>query len=92
MNHKQKLTRILGLTGWGQERLAYLMMINRGTMSRWLKGKPVRQEANITKIDWLYTELVEPFVCEIEERSDKVEKQLLKSRIKSLADDNVCRD
>ena len=90
MNHKQKLNRILGITGWSQDKLADLMMVSNGALRRWLKGREVRQEVNITRINWLYDELVIPFLCDIEQKADDVEKTLLKTRIKSLADDNVC--
>jgi transcriptional regulator with XRE-family HTH domain len=90
-NHKQKISRILGVTGWTQGKLANLMGVDNGAVRRWQKGKPVKQAANAARIDWLYDELVAPFICEIEQRADATEKQLLKARIKALPDNNMCK-
>ena len=91
MSPKHKLNRILGVTGWSQDKLADLMMVSNSALRCWLKGNDVRQAANTARINWLYEELVAPFLCDIEQKSDDVEKYLLKARIKSLSDDNTCK-
>jgi transcriptional regulator with XRE-family HTH domain len=89
---KQKINRIMGMTGWTREKLARLMGVSGRSIWAWSKGQAVRLPEHAERLDWLYGELVEPFVCEIEARADAVEKKLLQDKIKNLADDNICKE
>jgi transcriptional regulator with XRE-family HTH domain len=91
MREKQKLKRILGVSGWTHDKLADLMGVNNSTFSSWVRGESKAREAHVEKINWIYGELVEPLVCEIERRSDLVEKRLLEERVRGVAEDNVCK-
>ena len=91
MNYKQKLARIIGITGWSRDRLADMLDVSNGTLNRWIKGRAIKQAGRADKIDFLYKELVLPFECEIEMRANAAEKKLLKARIGRLSDGAVCR-
>ena len=90
MNQKQKLNRILGITGWSRDRLADMLDISNGTLNRWCKGKKIKHDRHVAHIDWLYSELVEPLECEIERRANQAEKRLLEARANRIPDSASC--
>ena len=91
MNQKHKLNRILGVTGWSRRKMAQLLNVSDRAVWAWAKGASKPRGGHVEKIDWLYTELVEPLICEIEQRADAAEKTLLEAKIDGLDEDNVCR-
>jgi transcriptional regulator with XRE-family HTH domain len=88
---KQKLTRILGISGWSRDKLADLLQVSNNSLNSWLSGTSQPHITHIANIDQIYAELVLPLLCEIENISDKVEKHLLKDRINHLPDNNICK-
>ena len=91
MTPKQKLNRIMGVTGWTRKKMARLAGASEKSVWLWSKGRPVGQAVHAERIDWSYKEIVEPFVCEIEKRADEAEKKMLQREIKGLADNNICK-
>jgi transcriptional regulator with XRE-family HTH domain len=90
MNHKHKLGRILGITGWSRDRLADMLDVSNGALGRWLRGRRIKHQHNADDIDYLYTEIVEPLLCQIEPRATSAEKHLLKARIARMKDNRHC--
>jgi uncharacterized protein (TIGR02145 family) len=88
---KQKLTRILGISNWSRDKLADLLQVSNNSLNSWLSGTSQPHTTHTANIDQIYKELVLPLLCEIETISDKVEKSLLKDRIKHLPDNNICK-
>ena len=88
---KQKLNRIMGTTGWTRKKMARLVGASERSVWMWSKGRPIGQVVHTERLDWLYVEIIKPFICDIEKRADVAEKKILQREIKSLADDNVCR-
>lgn len=91
MTTKHKINRILGVTNWSKGKLANLIGASNGSVWLWSKGKQQPKDQTLQKIDWLYKELVEPFICEIETRAEAAEEKLLKAKIKDLSSDNICK-
>jgi transcriptional regulator with XRE-family HTH domain len=90
-SYKQKLVRILGISGWSRDKLADLLRVSNNSLNSWARGKSAPHTTHAAKIDSIYADLVEPLLCEIETIADQVEKRLLKDRIKRLPDDNICK-
>jgi len=67
-----------------------MLDVSNGALGRWLRGRPIRQKQNIADVDWLYKEVVEPLLCEIEERATRTEKKLLKARVMRMKDRRKC--
>jgi transcriptional regulator with XRE-family HTH domain len=88
---KQKLLRILGISGWSRDKLADLLQVSNNSLNSWVRGTATPHTTHCGKIDEIYNELVTPLFCEIETLADQVEKRLLKDRIKHLPDDNLCK-
>ena len=88
---KQKLNRIMGVTGWTRKKMARLVGASERSVWLWSKGRPIGQVVHMERIDWLYAEIVEPFICDIEKRADVAEKKMLQREIKGLADNNICK-
>ena len=90
MTNKQKLNRIIGVTDWSRDHLADLLDVSNATLGRWLKGRGKMQEKFEKQIDNMFEKIVKPLDCEIDRLSDQVEEEILKTRIKSLKDDDCC--
>lgn len=88
MKPKQKITRILGITGWSKDHLADLLDISNMTLGRWLKGRSIPYADSQAHIDAMYDGIVKPLECEIDRLADGVEKKILKAKILKLDDDN----
>jgi transcriptional regulator with XRE-family HTH domain len=91
VSSKQKLIRILGISGWSRDKLADLLEVSNNSLNAWVRGNSTPHTTHAGKIDEIYAALVTPLLCEIEALADKVEKRLLKERIKHLPDDNTCK-
>lgn len=90
MKYSKKVVQLLAFSGWTQDRLADLMGVSNNTVSAWVRGEKEPRETHAESIDWMYSELVEPYVCELEVKADKLAEKMLKEQIAGLADDNVC--
>lgn len=88
MKPKQKLSRILGITGWSRDHVADLLEVSNMTLNRWLKGRSEPQPHLMERIDGMYNGIVAPLECEIDRLRDEVEKKILKSMIINLDEDN----
>ena len=88
MTSKQKLSRILGVTGWSRDHLADLLGVNNATLTRWTKGRGKMREVAQGKIDMIYDGAVKPLECEMDRLADEVEKKILKGQIKDLEKDD----
>lgn len=91
MKCSKKLVQILVYTNWSQDKLADLLDVSNNTLNSWVKGKTVPRDSHSELIDEIYCEIVVPYICEIEEVTDKVEKRILKRKIKKVSDDNTCK-
>jgi transcriptional regulator with XRE-family HTH domain len=90
MNTKQKLTRLLGVTGWSQDKLADLLQVSNNTLSAWVKGKAEPHARHTALIDKIFADL-SVILPAIDRVADEVEKDLLQTRIHHLPDDNFRR-
>lgn len=90
MRYDKKVYKLFAFSGWTQDKLADLMGVSTPAVNSWINGKKEPKGANAEMIDWLYAELVEPYVCELEAKADKIAAKLLKKQIGELKDDNVC--
>jgi transcriptional regulator with XRE-family HTH domain len=88
--YKQKLTRILGISGWSRDKLSDLLEVSNNSFSAWIRGDSTPHTSHAGKIDEVYDALVVPLLCEIEIAADAVEKRLLEERIARLPEDNTC--
>ena len=91
MKYDKKLYKVLAFSGWTQDRLADLLGVSTPTMNSWANGKSEPREEHAKAIDKLYKQLVEPYVCELEAKTDEIAKKLLKKQIRKLPEDNVCK-
>jgi transcriptional regulator with XRE-family HTH domain len=85
-NYKQKLQRILEITGWTREHLADLLYVSDRGLGKWLKRRSMPNEENAQVIDELYDAIVVPLECQIAEVRDGAEQRILKKRIADLGD------
>ena len=92
MKYKEKVNKLLAFSGWSQDRLADLIGVSNVTMSKWIKGRREPKGKHAEMIDEIYAELVEPYICELEAKADKIAKGLLERQIRGLPDDNVCEN
>jgi transcriptional regulator with XRE-family HTH domain len=90
MNTKQKLIRLLGVTGWSQDKLADLLQVSNNTLSAWVKGKSEPHARHVAVIDKIFADL-SAILPEIDRVADQIEKDLLQTRIQHLPDDNFSR-
>lgn len=90
MKYDKKLHAVLVFSGWTRDRLADLMGVGNNTVSSWVNGHSEPKGEKAEKIDWMYGELVEPYVCELEAKADKIAEKMLRGQIAALPDDNVC--
>ena len=91
MKPNQKLIKILAFSNWTQDRLADLMEVSNMTVSKWARGKRKPKGKHAEMLNTLYAELVEPYVCELEEKADEIAKRLLRQQIQALLEDNICK-
>jgi transcriptional regulator with XRE-family HTH domain len=90
MKYSTKLYKVLAFTGWTQDHLADLLNISTPTINAWVNGKSEPRHEHATMIDEVYDNLVVPYICELEQKADKIEKKLLSRQIKNLPNNNVC--
>ena len=90
MNYKEKIKKILVFSGWTKDHLADLVEVANGTLGSWAKGDTEPKNEHAVLIDTIFDKLVEPYLCELEKRSDAIEKTILQAKIKHLPDDNIC--
>jgi transcriptional regulator with XRE-family HTH domain len=90
MKYTTKLYKVLAFTGWTQDHLADLLGISTPTMNSWINGKSQPRQKHAELINDIYNHLVAPYICELEQKADKIEKRILKQKIKDLPNDNVC--
>jgi transcriptional regulator with XRE-family HTH domain len=83
MNYKQKLKRIMEITGWTQDHLADLLDVSNSGFRKWFKRSLPRAESSAT-IDELYEKIVVPVECEIRRLAGETEKEILRRKIKSI--------
>ena len=88
MTYKQKVDRVMGVTGWSKGHLARLLGVSYFTVRHWTKTKARPRDAYIGKIDLIYDEIVKPLECEIDRLSDEVEKKILHEQIEDLKKDD----
>ena len=81
---RQKLARIIGVTGWSRRHTAELLRISSFSLSRYLRGFRKPPAPVMAKVDFLYEAIVTSLECEITPRMNAAEKALLQQRIKSL--------
>ena len=77
MNYSKKLVQILAFTGWSQDKLADLLEVSNNTLSSWVNGKSQSRE-KVGVIEEIYDEVVAPYICEIEQKADEMEKKILR--------------
>jgi transcriptional regulator with XRE-family HTH domain len=90
ISYKQKLIRILGVSGWSRDKLADLLGVSNNSLGAWVRGGSAPHAGHAGRVDGVYEELVGSLICKIEARADKVEKRLLSERIEHLPDNNAC--
>lgn len=91
MTYTAKLYKVLAFSGWTQDRLADLLEVSTPTINSWVNGKSEPHDEHAKAIDEIHAKLVEPYVCELEQKADELAAKLLKRQIRGLGDDNVCR-
>jgi len=91
MKYSKKLTQILAFSGWTRSRLAQLMGVSNFAIIRWTKGRRIPRGEHAAMIDYLYAELVEPYICYLEIKADDLAEKFLKKQIAKLPDDNFCK-
>jgi transcriptional regulator with XRE-family HTH domain len=90
MRYNTKLYKVLAFTGWAQDHLADLLDISTPTINAWVNGKSEPHKKHQATIDNIYEQMVAPYVCELEQKADEIEKEILQQKIKDLAKDNTC--
>jgi len=90
MKYNKKLEQILAFTGWSRDHFADLLDVSNNSFNSWINGHSEPRDKNKTTIDNIYDKIVVPYVCELEQKADEVEKEILKQKIKNLPDDNIC--
>lgn len=90
MKYSKKLVQVLVYTNWSQDKLADLLDVSNNTLNSWVKGKSEPRQKHAELIDDIYCDIVVPYICELEELADKVEKSILRRKIKNLKNDNTC--
>lgn len=88
MGYRQKLNRIIGVTGWSRDHLADLLGVSNMSLMRWLKREPKLQKEHAAKVDQIYDGTVKVLACEIDRLADEVEKKMLSAQMKDLDKDN----
>lgn len=91
MKYGRKLVQVLAFSGWTQDRLADLLGVSTNALNSWVNGRSEPHEAHAVVIDELYAGLVEPYVCELEQKADALAAKLLRRQIRDLGNDDVCK-
>ena len=90
MKYSEKINKILAFSGWTKDHLADLTDVANGTLSSWARGDTEPKGEHAELIDMIFSKLVEPFLCDLEKRSDRIEKTILQAKIRDLPNDNMC--
>jgi transcriptional regulator with XRE-family HTH domain len=90
MKYTTKLYKVLAFTGWTQDHLADLLDISTPTINSWVNGKSEPRQNHAAMIDEIYDHLVTPYVCELEQKADEIERKILRQKIRDLPNDNAC--
>lgn len=91
MKYEEKINKILAFSGWTKDHLADLIDVSNGTLGSWSHGNTEPKGEHAALIDTIFAKLVEPYLCELEKRSDAIEKTILQAKIKHLPDNDLCR-
>ena len=90
MSYKDKISKILAFSGWTKGHLADLVNVTNNTIGSWSHGYTEPKDEHAVLIDTIFEKLVKPFLCDLEKRSDAIEKTILETKIKDLPKDNLC--
>jgi transcriptional regulator with XRE-family HTH domain len=91
MKYTTKLYKVLAFTGWTQDHLADLLGISTPTMNSWVNDKSEPRKHHAEMVDEIYNHMVGPYICELEQKADEIEKKILRRKIRDLPEDNVCK-
>ena len=91
MKYNEKINKILAFSGWTKDHLADLIEVTNNTLGNWARGDSAPKDEHAALIDTIFDKLVAPFLCDLEKRSDAIEKTILQAKIRDLPNDNICK-